>query len=84
MNLRETTGEIYKLWVILNSQLVRMLSFNSLHTYLTCHWQLNTHKKNVFLIPKTPVVVQKMINTINMQLLIWRIHFKCQDREESY
>lgn len=61
-----------------------MLYFNSLHTSLTWHWQLNTCKKIVFLIPKTPVVVQKMINTINMQLLISRIHFKRQDREESY
>lgn len=41
-------------------------------------------QKIVFLITKTAVVVQKMTNTINMQLLISRTHFKCQDREESH
>lgn len=40
--------------------------------------------KNVFLISKIPLVVQKMIKTISMQLLISGIHFKCQDRKKTY
>lgn len=37
----------------------------------------------MFLLPKTPVVAQKIMNAINIQLLILGVHFKCQDREET-
>lgn len=46
---------------------------------------INQLKKKIimFLLSKTPVVAQKIMNAINIQLLILGVHFKCQDREET-